>query len=113
MSSGLGINAAGCQTEHPVEEVANDLRNLRAVRPQPKAAGVEEVNLGARDVALERFGTRGQEEQVILSPHRQDRPLVISAALQCWIKTVTRPGMTCRRRADANYQGRPSCRAMS
>ena len=43
-----------------------------------KWPGVEEADIGVRNIALERFGSRGQEEWVVLAPHRQKRRLVIS-----------------------------------
>src|ERR1700730_8962770 len=64
------LRVAGCQTEHPVEEVANGCRNLRAVRLQREVAGVEEADISLRDVALERFGSCGHEERVVPPPHR-------------------------------------------
>src|SRR5437660_9107901 len=57
--------------KRPVEEVANGGRGLCAVRLQREMAGVEETDLGAWDIARERFGSGGQEERVVLAPHRE------------------------------------------
>ena len=59
-----------------VHEIADDLRDLGAVRLQREVAGVEEVDLCIWNVALERFGARRKEERIVLAPHRQERRLV-------------------------------------
>src|ERR1700679_1508466 len=45
---------------------------------QRKMAGIEEAHGGARDVALERFGARRQEERIVLAPHREEGRLVFA-----------------------------------
>jgi hypothetical protein len=80
----------------------NGWRERHAVRLQREVTRVEEADLSAREIALERLSSRGQEEWVVISPHCQERRRVISAALQRWIETATRPGVICRRQADAN-----------
>ena len=72
------LRLAGLQTDRPVEEFANDGSNLGAVRLQRKMAGVKKADVGPWDVALERFGSGGQEKRVVFAPHRQKPRLVIS-----------------------------------
>src|SRR6266851_5451228 len=50
------------------EEVANVLRDERAVFLEGEMAGVEKVEFGARIVLGEGFGTRGQKDGVVLAP---------------------------------------------
>jgi hypothetical protein len=64
--------------KRPVEEATNDGRNLHAVRLQREMASVKETDLGARDVARERLGSRGQEERVVLAPRCQKWRLMLS-----------------------------------
>src|SRR5712672_4587327 len=59
-----------------VQEVADAFRDFAGMRFQGKVAGVEEANNRARNIALERLGTRRQKEWVVLAPHRQERRLV-------------------------------------
>src|SRR5947207_168980 len=58
------------------KEVTDGGRDLRGVGLQREMPGVEEADDGVRDVALERLGTRRQEEGVVPSPDRQERRLV-------------------------------------
>src|SRR4051812_8049499 len=52
--------------------------DFSGVRLQREVPGVEEADIGVRNIALERFGSRGQEERIVLAPHRQQRRLAIS-----------------------------------
>src|SRR5215831_1288234 len=61
-----GLRVAGRQTACPIEENADSRRYIRAGRFQREVTRVEEADIGTRDIALERFGPRGQEERVVL-----------------------------------------------
>src|ERR1700758_2656444 len=63
------------------KKFADCRRDLRCMGFQRKMAGVEEADYGVRDVALERLGTRRQEERIVLAPHREERRLVVAEAL--------------------------------
>ena len=58
------------------------------MRFQREMAGVEEVHLGARVVALECLGPRRQKERIILSPDcEQGRPLGAEIFLELGIES--------------------------
>src|SRR6266481_6676310 len=46
------------------------------MRFEREVAGIEEANYGPGIVTLERLGTSGHKERVVLAPHRQERRLV-------------------------------------
>src|SRR5215469_18817686 len=71
------LHVARLQTERPAEEVANGGCELRAVRLQREVTRVEEADIGTGDVAFVRFGSRRQEERVVLAPDRQQRRLML------------------------------------
>src|SRR3984885_11747821 len=54
------------------------LADLAGMGFQREMAGVKEAHSGAGNVALERFGTRRQEERIVLAPHREERRLVFA-----------------------------------
>src|SRR5579862_4137814 len=58
------------------QEAANFGRNLRGVGFQREMSGIEEAHARLRQVALERLGTRRQEERIVLAPHREEGRLV-------------------------------------
>jgi hypothetical protein len=53
------------------QEIADDFRDLNAVRLQREVAGVEEVNRCPWDVPLECLSAEREEERIVLAPHRQ------------------------------------------
>src|SRR5271156_845368 len=55
------------------QEIADALGNFPAMGLQCEVAGIEEANDRVRNVALESFGPRRQEERIISAPHRQKR----------------------------------------
>ncbi len=57
-------------------EVADGRCDLRGVRLQRNMSNIEEADDRIRDVALERFGARWQEERIVLAPHSQEAWLV-------------------------------------
>ena len=50
------------------EEIADLLRDLLRVGLQREVSGVEQADIGIRNIALEGFGSRGHEEWVVLAP---------------------------------------------
>ena len=64
-----------------LQELADDFRDFGAVRLQREVAGLEEVDLCLRNVALKRFSARREEERIVLAPHRQKRRLVCPEVL--------------------------------
>src|SRR5262249_1913691 len=60
-------------TNSRCEEVADRRRDLLGMCFQREVAGVEEAHDGTRNIALERFRARRQEERVVLAPHREER----------------------------------------
>src|SRR5262249_9058798 len=62
--------------EFASEKIADGSSNFSSVRFQGKVPGFEEMQLGARVVALERFGARRQEERIVLSPYRKQGRLL-------------------------------------
>src|SRR5215469_10388336 len=71
------LHVARLQTERPAEEAANGGCNFGAVRLQRKVPGVQEADIGIRDVAFVRFGSSRQEERVVLAPDRQQQRLML------------------------------------
>jgi hypothetical protein len=60
---------------HGRQEVADGGGDLGRVRLEGEVAGVEEPDVGARDVALEGFGSGRKEEGVIAAPDGKQRRL--------------------------------------
>src|ERR1700757_4659661 len=55
------------------EEPGDRAGDFPGVGLQGEVARVEEADLGVGEVALEGFGPGGQEERVVLTPHREQR----------------------------------------
>src|SRR5689334_5741037 len=66
----------------PHHEARDRVSDRDGVGFEREVAGIEEAHLCVRKVALEGFGTGGQEEEVVASPHRkQGRPLLTKVRL--------------------------------
>jgi hypothetical protein len=64
-----------------VEEVLNNARYFVGVSFEREMARVEEVNLRARNVALEGLGACGQEEGIVPAPDSQEGRLFAAEIL--------------------------------
>src|SRR5262245_43997597 len=60
-------------TDSRYEEVADRRCDLYGVGFQREVPRVEEADDRTRNIALERLGASGQEERVVLAPHRKQR----------------------------------------
>src|SRR3569833_688174 len=70
-----------------VNEIADGLRDLSAVRLQSEVARIEEVDACLREVARKRLGTRRKEEWIVPAPHRLVRRLVhANVTLKCGVE---------------------------
>src|SRR5690349_20807370 len=55
------------------QKVSDRRRDLACVGLECEVAGVEQPHLSVAVVALERLGTRREEERIVLAPHREQR----------------------------------------
>ena len=60
------------------EKVADRCCNLGRVSLQRKVSSVEETNECTRNITFKGLGTRRQEKRVVLTPHREQRRLVLA-----------------------------------
>src|SRR6266511_3020809 len=62
--------------ESASEEIADGCRDLSGMRFKREVSGIKEADDRIGNVALERFGTRRQEERIVLTPYSEERRLV-------------------------------------
>src|ERR1700722_2657018 len=69
------------------EKFTDSRGDLPGMRFQGEVAGVEEADIGVRDVPLERLRARWKEERVMLPPYRQQARLVrAEVVLERWVE---------------------------
>ena len=69
-----GVPLGGHSASEELPDCVGDVHGMGLKR---KMAGVEEMHLGVRIVALEGLGARRQEERIVLAPHGEQRRLVL------------------------------------
>src|SRR5262249_43180039 len=79
--NGRGSVSSAC------EEVADHCRDLLRMSLEREVTGVEEMDYGIGNIALERLSAARQEKRIILPPHRQEARLVRpEVVLECRVQ---------------------------
>src|SRR5450432_2607699 len=71
----MGVDEAA-RPDSMLQEIADRRCDFTSMRFKREVTGIEEANDRARDVALERLGSRRQKKRIIFAPRRQERRLV-------------------------------------